>query len=333
MTESYPTKTINGKSIRYESKMVNVNELEYYINNPRLMSVLEKYEGEIDQETIEKMMWDRNETHTLFQTIKRDGGLNEALLVYKGTVIEGNTRLCCIKKLCKENMEKWHMIPCDVILDEMTTLQIQRILIDKHIIGKNDWSAYDKSLLYYKLKHEEDLTFKEIADLVHEESESTIRNRVFAIEKYKQSKCEDIKKYSHFEQYVTNSEIKKIVSEDPKMEEIIIGQIINDNIPIAQDIRKIPKICRDKNAKKRFMQKSEDINEIISDLDAQMKFQNATVTKAARDLNDKIGKMSKEDIDYLKQNNQDKEDLRKLISNLIKLAKDVEIRLPNQMNK
>ena len=53
--------------------------------------------------------------------------------------------------------------------------------------------------------------------------------------------------------------------------------------------------------------------------------------KNANELALKITKMSSEDIDCLKNNGQDKEDLRKLMQELVKLAAIVDIRLPNKI--
>ena len=328
------TKTINNVEIKYEGKFLNICDLHFFAKNPRIMSELEKIEEgvEITQDLIEEIMWNRDETHTLYTSIKKDGGLNEALLVYKNQVIEGNTRLCCLRKLYSEDPVKWCRVPCEVIVDEISMLQINRLLIDKHVIGKNEWSAYNKALLYYQLKYDDGLSIDEITSIAHESS-STVRNRIASIEEFKNTKCDDTRKYSHFEQVVTNSEIKKIIDDDPEARGIIFKQILNNTIPKAQDVRKIPEIWRDKNAKKRFRSGNEDINEIVLDLESQKKFQNSPVIKNARDLKDKIKKMRIEDIECLKNNNQDKEDLRQLIKELVDLAELVEIRLPNKLRK
>ena len=324
------TKTINGASIKYEIRLVDVTTLLYYEKNPRIMSDLEKINEEITQDLVDKVMWKRDETHTLYTTLKKDGGLNEALLVYRGKVIEGNTRLCCLKKLCLEDPERWKMVPCEVIIDEITPLQINRLLIDKHVIGKKNWSAYDKALLYYHLRHDENLSIDEIKALTHE-STTTIRNRIESVKLYKKSGCTEIGKYSHFDQVVSNQEIQKMIKEEPEIGEIIIGQIMEGTIPKAQDIRRIPDICRSKDAKKRFVKGGEDINEIVLDLDHEKKFQNSSVIKTANDLRRKIIGMNSEDLDCLSQNNQDKEDLRRLIQELVKLAQVANIRLPNKI--
>lgn len=285
----------------------------------------------IDQDILDRLMWDRDATHTLFQTIKKDGGLNEALLVYNNFVIEGNTRLCCLKKLAKDD-SRWKEVPCEVILDEISSLQINRLLIDKHVIGKSQWSAYDKSLLYYRLKHEDNYSVKEIAELGHE-SVTTVYHRIAAIELYKESKCTDIKKYSHFEQFVSNKEIAKIVKEDPRVQDVAIDQILTGMIPNAQDIRSIPAIYRDKDSKKRFIRSDEPITEIVLDLEQQKKLQNKALINVVRDLSDKINKMSEEDIQCLKSNNGDKAQINKLLKDLVRLAEFAEIKLPGKLQK
>ena len=336
MDEKTLYKTINQTKIRYEAQILDINELKYYPQNPRIMSEIEKIKEKdpnaiIDQERIDKIMWDRDATHTLYQTIKKDGGLNEALLVYNNFVIEGNTRLCCLKRLCKED-ERWAKVPCEVIIDEITPLQINRLLIDKHVIGKNEWSAYDKSLLYYRLKEEEMLSVDQIAELVHE-STTTVYRRIDAIREFKRSKCTDTKKYSHFEQLISNGDIKKLSKDNPKIYQAAVDQILSGKIETAQDVRSIPTICKDKDAKKRYLSGTETIKDIMLDLEQQKKLQNKALMNVVTDLREKISKMTEEDINCLKENNADKSKIQSLLKDLVKLSEMAEIKLPGKLQR
>lgn len=327
-------KTINQVKIKYETKVLDITTLMYYPQNPRIMEDLEKLRDEYpdlveDQQLYDKIMWSRDQTHTLYQTIKKDGGLNEALLVYNNFVIEGNTRLCCLKRLAKDD-SKWLFAPCEVIVDEITPLQINRLLIDKHVIGKNEWSAYGKSLLYYRLKNEDGLSAEQIADLGHE-SVTKVYARIQSIEAFKQNKCTDTKKYSHFEQLVTNQQIKKLVKDDPRIYKAAVDQILTGTIPDAQDVRLIPTVCNDKDSKKRFLSGKESIQDIVLDLEQQKKLQNKAIMVVVKDLYEKLSKMSNEDLDCLKENNADKAQIQKLLKQLVSVATYAEIKLPGKL--
>ncbi len=64
------TKSINKEKIRYEAKILNIDDLMYYPQNPRIMSDIEKIKEKnpdaiIDQNTIDRLMWERDATHTI----------------------------------------------------------------------------------------------------------------------------------------------------------------------------------------------------------------------------------------------------------------------------
>ena len=67
--------SIQGKEIKYEYRLEDINELRFYRKNPRIASILAEHTGEITDEVIARILWDRNETHKLYRQIEKDGGL------------------------------------------------------------------------------------------------------------------------------------------------------------------------------------------------------------------------------------------------------------------
>lgn len=117
--------SIQGKEIKYEYRLEDINDLSFYRKNPRIASILAEQTGEITDEFIDRTLWKRNETHKLSRQIEKDGGLVHPVVVYKGEVLEGNTRLCCFRHLFDETKDnRWRHIKCHVILDTLSQDQI-----------------------------------------------------------------------------------------------------------------------------------------------------------------------------------------------------------------
>ena len=86
------------------------------------------------------------------QEIKKDGIVNEPLIVWGRKVIEGNTRLWVVRQLIKdaktqEEKEKWQMVSTRVIQDKLSKEDVNIILCDYHIKKKRDWDLLNKHVI------------------------------------------------------------------------------------------------------------------------------------------------------------------------------------------
>jgi len=86
---------IEGKELRYEIKELDIFEIDYYFDNPRINYVISKYpKEEVTPDLIEKALFEKDSTRELLHDIETNGGLIEPIIVLNSQVIEGNTRLC-----------------------------------------------------------------------------------------------------------------------------------------------------------------------------------------------------------------------------------------------
>jgi len=284
---------------------------------------------------IDAVLWERNETHRLYQQIEKDGGLIHPVLVYDDEVLEGNTRLCCYRHLFKVNKDaKWKQIKCHVILEDLTQDEIYRLLCIEHIEGKAEWEAYEKANLYCKMKEEEGMTLEQISRLVGE-SAPTVGYRMKAYKLMVDNKVIEKGKYSHFEQLVRSRSVQNVKKREPKIEERVIELIKDDKIPKAQDIRLIGDILKHKEAKKRLFVKRENIVQVHHDLKAKAPMTDSSFMKDIEALIRKASQLKREEREGLKQSKRDCVKIEQLTKELIKLCRelDIKIHIPKRMRK
>src|SRR3989344_7084866 len=109
---------LGGEKIPIKTEMIDIFKLKYYPENPRILSII-KQNPEIikNEKLIEEKLWSDNDTHRLYRDIEHHGGLIHPIIVHDNYVLEGNTRLCCFRRLYEPNKDnKWRFIKCEILL-------------------------------------------------------------------------------------------------------------------------------------------------------------------------------------------------------------------------
>lgn len=83
--------SLNGKIVNTKIAKLNVSDIDYFPANPRIASIIIDLDHEPTNEEIDEIMFKKQPeaTRTLYQEIKKDGMVNEPLIVWDGKVIEG----------------------------------------------------------------------------------------------------------------------------------------------------------------------------------------------------------------------------------------------------
>ncbi|RLB79762.1 MAG: hypothetical protein DRH17_13205 [Deltaproteobacteria bacterium] len=338
MSEKSKTKitlSVQGKEINYEHNAIDIDKLSFYKKNPRIATIVSERTGPITDEVIDKLLWDRNETHRLRGQIERDGGLIHPVLVYHGEVLEGNTRLCCYRHLYRTTKnEKWKYIKCHLILDDLEQSQIYRLLCTEHIEGKIEWDAYEKANLYCKMKNEENMTLEQISAIVGE-STPTVGYRIKAYKLMVKNGVIEKNKYSHFEQLVRNPDVQDIKKRNPKIEQHIVKLIKEDKIPKATDVRLIGDIHKHKKARKRLFVNGENIGQVYHDLKAKAPMTDSPFMKDVEGLIKRTKELKRADREGLQKNRRDCVKIEQLAKELIKLCRElnIKIHIPKNLRK
>lgn len=261
--------TIGNKRIPVHMEEIDIFDLDYYPQNPRINYVLSQQGGCLDQKTIEKNLWALDSTKELAEDIRRNGGLIEEVLVLDGQVVEGNTRLCAYRHLYRNapdgQKEKWSKIRAKRLLEKINTKDLFLLLGKLHIQGKTQWDPYEKASYIYKMSDENGMSLKEISNIVGM-NESSIKNQIVAYELMRDeylpkiTKLDDkdmeIKKFSIFLEYCRSADLQRIKNKTPHIlsNEKFIEWVLEGRIrSAAYDVRKdLANILKCKAARKRF---------------------------------------------------------------------------------
>lgn len=230
--------TLRGEEIPVKVGKVPQAELKFYLENPRLYSIVRDDGDEPSQEEIEDTLSKMDHVKHLIHSIEENGGLIDAVIVLGGTniVLEGNSRLAAYRILARKNPIKWGEIKVKVLPESISESAIFALLGEYHIIGKKDWAPYEQAGYLYRrhknhkvtlqmLAHEIGLSSRAVSHLVH------VYN--FMIEKGEK----DITRWSYYDEYIKSNKIKKAREEYPELDDIVVSKVRSGDIPRAVDVR------------------------------------------------------------------------------------------------
>src|SRR5437762_2481728 len=103
------TLIIRKKKIPITIEFRRQDSLKFYIENPRVYSVVRQDEEEPSQDDIEAALRQREHVKQLRVDIESNGGLTDAVIVHGGTheVVEGNSRLAAYRMLAERDPITW----------------------------------------------------------------------------------------------------------------------------------------------------------------------------------------------------------------------------------
>jgi len=264
---------VNGQKIQTIIEEIDIFKLNYWKENPRVNSIIKQNFGDkdISDEDIEKLLWEKvDSVHDLFQDIKKHGGLLDEILVKKNIVLEGNSRLCAYRHLYKnaeqkkdeEALLRWSYIRARVIPEETSNEVVFSILGTWHIKGKTRWDTYEKAAYFKRMNINYGYSFKDIADSISE-TEKFVKDHIEAHDLMVENDVYTLEKFSYFYELVKNKKIKELSYNDPNIIPNIIQAIKENRFKRGEEIRDLPKVLKDKKAKKEFFDEKVDFNESL----------------------------------------------------------------------
>ena len=316
-----------GKSVECVEGCKDIDTLKFLKDNPRVYAVthgrsdFEQKTDEEQQDIIFEMLKIEPSVRNLVPEIKRHGGLIEPILVRldRMEVIEGNSRLAAYRMLRdKDRGGDWDMIQCHLI-SALTDEQQVALLIQAHVKGRAQWSAYEKSNLAYVRKLN-GWSVQYIADLFGE-SKSTIRKRIKAIEMMKDSEDSNPGHFSYYNVLVQNPDLQGKMQESPIFRDRLFDEIrkVQEDAEetqsfTAQDLRNgLPSIIKKPKVLMRYVK---------GDIEFKEAWDRARISPAeerVRRALEQLEEISKADVDHLSQNS-----LNSLTQKVKKLGREIE---------
>jgi len=286
---------IQGKRIETERKEVPHNDLNFYVENPRVYSTVKNLGKEPTQDEIFEILSKMDNVRELVNDIRNEGGLNEPVIVRASTneVIEGNRRLAAYRILFQEDAVKWANINCEILPNNITDDQVSSLLIRFHIKGKAPWKAFEQAGFMWRLHKE---SKKSINELKSEFglAPPTVKNHIATYEFMLEHNITDQNQWSYYLSYKTNKKISNLKELEPDLDNIIIEKIQSGEIRRAEMIRDdLPTVA---NAPKK----------IIKDwLNGGINFDDALAIAKTYGVDKKFYKILKDFNDFLTKNKKE----------------------------
>jgi len=243
--DEYGSIRIRGNDVQTVTKYVDQKQLKFYVDNPRIYSLVRSDGCVPDQEEILRQLLDHEHVRTLKEDIVSNGGLIDPLIVRDGdlVVLEGNSRLAAYRFLASKDPLKWSMVKCTILPASIDEKLIFALLGQYHVKGKKDWAPYEKAGFLYRRHRDHKVELSVIA----EEVGITVNEgkHLFAVYDFMiNHKDSDRERWSYYDEFLKSAKIRKIREEHSGFDDLIVNQIKMGDIPKAMELRdKLPTIC------------------------------------------------------------------------------------------
>ncbi len=237
---------------------VRLDPLQFDRNNPRISYVLQSVNAPSpSQERILELLWEDPAVKDLKRSIAVNGGLIEAIITTaEGVIIEGNCRVACYRKLREENPgdERWEHVRARILPPGITREQLDILLGELHIAGKNEWSPFEQAAHLYKMnvKGYSEAWLAEAYRL----SKTTISHKIRAYrlmtEKFlnKYSNPKNLTKWSYFEEFYKCCKPPASSPDGEELEEAFIKWVGEEKFSKGSEVRELPRVLGNPSARK-----------------------------------------------------------------------------------
>lgn len=224
---------ILGQEIPVSNERIDIFQLKFLRNNPRVyacthgQSGFEDMEVDEQQQTIFQSIRQEPSVTNLLRDLEHHGGLLDPILVRMDTmeVIEGNSRLAAYRLLHKKQPNgQWSEIECNTV-SRLTDEQQDAYQNQIHVKGKTKWSAYEKANFAF-VRQENGYSFKDMAK-IFSESESTLRKRVKVIQRMTDNEDQEQSNFSFYDVIERNQDIRNKLNSGQALADLIGSEYVN----------------------------------------------------------------------------------------------------------
>ena len=257
------TLLIRGVEIPVQTVTMLQADLRFFVDNPRIYSILRMDGGKPSQDDIERKLRDMDHVKALIQDIKRDGGLTDPVIVRAGSleVLEGNSRLAAYRVLYGIDPIRWAKIKCKLLPENIDERLIFALLGQYHIKGKKDWAPFEQAGFLYRRSVTHNIESGQLAreiGLSRRKVEHLIATYQFMLD-HKES---DTARWSYYDEYLKSRIIRKARLGQPGFDSLIVEKIKSGEIAKAVDVRdRLPVICSAPKVLKKFAKRVYDFED------------------------------------------------------------------------
>lgn len=249
--------------------MLEVESVSFDTDNPRIKMALEKYGDRLNAERIHFALSSATDGtkgvssySRLRDSIRTSGGIMIPITVrVRGdeyVCIDGNTRLAIYKQFLKEGAEgAWSEIKA-IVLENADQRAIETVRVSAHLVGAREWPAYEKARYLHYLRNQKFMDYSEMIALCGG-NKADIERQIDAYQDmndYYRDLVDDtafhIDRFSGFVE-LQRPKVKDAIF-DADLELKDFGEWIRDGkIYRLEDVRELPKVLRDDDARDTFL--------------------------------------------------------------------------------
>lgn len=254
---------LGGERLQVRALDLPLEDVELDSTNPRLANTValnHVEEGPAMQRFLEDTLWADSDVRQLYQAVRENRGLVERIIVRSnGIVAEGNCRTVAYRKLRATfpNDPTWKKIPARVLPDNITQKQIDILLGELHVGGKNEWIPFEKAGHIHTLFTKHGLTQDEIAKLLHT-SKTAVNHNIRAFGAMKDHYLlaypgpGAVRKFSYFLELYKKPTLREWVTNDPTALARFVKWVGTDKIGKGAQVRHLDVIIQNSAALKAF---------------------------------------------------------------------------------
>lgn len=229
---------IRGEDIPIKTGYLDVVDLKFFVENPRIYSVVWSEGDAPDQDEIYERLRKYDHVKELMHDIELNGGLIEPVIVHDKTfeVLEGNRRLAAYRMLCEKDSVKWGKIKASLLPETVSEESIFALLGQFHIKGRADWAPYEQAGFLYRRFKRHAVTKAQLAKEIGLSS-ARVGKLIATYELMQKHDVRDVNKWSYFEVYNASPGIRKVSEKFPEIEKRFVNDVKTGKIKQAVDVR------------------------------------------------------------------------------------------------
>lgn len=251
---------INGKNVTYVRTSAPLADLELDPSNPRIQFLIGQRGGQISQNELDALIWEKDAVKALGNSIFQNGGVYESIIAQrqgnKLRIREGNCRLVASRHLAEQypNDARFSSMPAMIFDADLSEEDLAVLLADMHVAGKIRWDAYEQA------KHVHDLftVYGKTYDWLSNHlrlSKTKINELLSAYRATTEFLAVNpapgnVKKFSLFHELMRKKELREQFSEDPQFKPKFHKLLIEDKITDSRQVRELPAILANLEAAK-----------------------------------------------------------------------------------
>jgi hypothetical protein len=251
---------INGKDIPYNRGTIAVSEVELDAKNPRIQYLVGQKAGQVSQNELDGLIWEKDAVKALAQSIFQNGGVYEHIIVQrhgkKFLVREGNCRLVASRHLLEQypNDPRFNSLPAMIFDVDLTEEDLAVLLADMHVAGKIRWDAYEQAKHVHDLFHVYGKTYDWLSNHLRLSKTKIIEllSAYRAMTEFLAAHPapDNVRKFSLFHEMMRKKDLRQRFQDDLQFKQRFHKWLLENRLNDSKQVRALPGILENAEATK-----------------------------------------------------------------------------------